>query len=63
MDTKSFTENEIRKLAKLKEYVNMRMSLTELRIKSAEENTDKYDNEIIDLVDKINKQVASIDEK
>jgi rhomboid protease GluP len=63
MDTTTFTEIEITKLAKLKEYVNMRISLTDLRIKSAEENTDKYDNEIIDLVDKINKQVASIDEK
>ena len=63
MDVTSFTEKEIAKLAKLKEYVNMRMSLTDLRIKAVKENTDKYDNEIIDLVDKINKQVASIDEK
>ena len=63
MDVTSFTEKEIAKLAKLKEYVNMRIALTDLKIKAIEENTDKYDNEMIDLVDKINKQVESIDEK
>ena len=41
----------------------MRIDLTNLRIKAIKEKTDKYDEEMMKLVEKINKHVKTLGEE
>lgn len=63
IDTSSFSKQERIKTAILKEYVDLRISLTNLQIKAKRENTNAYNEQINGLIDKINTAVQKLGDK
>jgi rhomboid protease GluP len=57
------TEKQGTKASKLKEYVDLRKEIVKLKIKALKENSNQYDEQVYELINRSNKLVGSLDQQ